>query len=307
MTISVRAASPFSDWRSRMSRSSHLIMCIDAKLKAALRKHARRDGYSLSKHVERELLLLLPPSTKTRKGQAAARQPRGAHLAIRVGRDLKVRMERLAAEEYRTLASFVEIQLHAIVAAYEKNPIRPPRAVERRRHLGPDWQPRRSRVATSLSVQLKTQLKKLADEDYRELGNFIEVELGHLAATHIDHSVEPVMQRRPRSARLVVRVSNQLKARLQSLADEDNRSLTDFTEIRLRKIVTNRHRRLLTDDECKLQAPNEDFSSSPKRHRQFIKTAPELVIPHTWVTQERAFGKVELKKPKKCGKSKGRR
>jgi predicted HicB family RNase H-like nuclease len=226
--------------------SSHLIMCIDPKLKAQLREQARRGGCSLSQYVERELLRLLPASTKTRKGQAAARQPRGAHLAIRVGRDLKLRLERLAAEEYRTLASFVEIQLHAIVAAYRENPIRPPCAVERRKHLGPDWQPRRSRVATSLSAQLKAQLKKLADEDYRELGNFIEVELGHLAATHNDHRAEPVLQRRPRSARLVVRVSNQLKARLQRLADEDSRSLTDFTEIRLRKIVTNPHRRLLT-------------------------------------------------------------
>ena len=96
-----------------------------------------------------------------------------------------------------------------------------------------------------MSVQLKAQLKKLADEDYRELGNFIEVELGHFAATHNDRRAEPMMQRRPRSARLGIRVSNHLKDRLQRLADEDSRSLTDFTEIRLRKIVTNRQRRLL--------------------------------------------------------------
>jgi len=29
-------------------------------------------------------------------------------------------------------------------------------------------------------VELKTQLKTLADEDHRELGNFIEVELDHV-------------------------------------------------------------------------------------------------------------------------------
>ena len=91
-------------------------------------------------------------------------------------------------------------------------------------------------------MELKTQLKKLADEDHRELGNFIEVELDHLAATRKISGRSVVIERRRRSARLVMRVSAEFKTRLQRLANNESCSLTDFVEIRLHKIAARRRR-----------------------------------------------------------------
>src|SRR5262245_60176902 len=196
-----------------MTKNSYLVMCIDAQLKAQLREQAQERCCSLSEYVERQILRLAAPSTRSPKDQLPDRQPRGAHLTIRVGKKLKTALEQLAAEEYRTLANFFEIQLHGIVAAYEGTTVRPPCAMERRKYLKPNRQPPRGRVATSLNAELKRKLKALADEDHRDLGNFIEVELCYLVAISKGKRAKKVMQRRPRSARLTVRISSKSKAR----------------------------------------------------------------------------------------------
>ena len=118
-----------------MSSSVFLTMCIDPQLKIELREQARGEGCDLTEYAARELLRSLPASTKSRRNQAAARKPRLAHLAMLVGSDLKAKLEMQAAAEYRTFANSVAIQLQEIVDFYRENPIRPPCAVERRRHL----------------------------------------------------------------------------------------------------------------------------------------------------------------------------
>lgn len=219
-----------------MPKDTYLVMCIDAELKSQLHELAQKHDCNLSAYVSRGILRVATSSSPT--GPLPDRQPKGAHLTIRVGNDLKAALEDLAADEYRTLANFFEMQLHGIVAAYEGNQVRPACAVERRKYLKPHRLPPRGRVATSLNVELKRKLKKLADEDHRDLGNFIEVELCYLVAIRNGKRAKKVMPRRPRSARLVMRISSAAKARLQRLSDAENRSLSDFIEMRLRKIAT---------------------------------------------------------------------
>jgi hypothetical protein len=94
-------------------------MCIDAQLKAELRKLGQQDSCNLSQYVERQLLRFSPPSKAAAKVPPRTRRPRRGHITIRVGKDLKANLERLAAQDYRTLSDFFELQLHEIVAAYQ--------------------------------------------------------------------------------------------------------------------------------------------------------------------------------------------
>ena len=236
-----------------MGKEAYLVMCIDSQLKAQLRQQALEDSCTLSKYVEEVLLRLPKTSQRGPRAQPSDRKSRNAHLTIRVGRNLKAGLEQLAAVECRTLANFFELKLHEIVAAYEAAPIRPPCAVARRKHLRPGRQGLRARVATSLSAELKVKLRKLADEDHRDLGNFVQVELAYLVATRDGRRPKTLVHRRPRDARLVVRISKELKARLWYLALEEGRSLTDLIEMKLRKVATSRMQRRQQIASCQRQ------------------------------------------------------
>jgi predicted transcriptional regulator len=101
-----------------------------------------------------------------------------------------------------------------------------------------------------INAELKAKLQKLANEDYRTLTDFIETRLRQIASARKTNrkSLEIVTPpkamlktlrplRHKRTARLTMRIQTDLKAELQELATKQYRTLTDFVEMELYRIV----------------------------------------------------------------------
>jgi predicted transcriptional regulator len=92
----------------------------------------------------------------------------------------------------------------------------------------------------AINAGLKANLQELANAENRTLTNFIETKLRRVAAAPKGNRKSLVPPRQARAAHLTMRVNVELKANLQVLANQQYRTLTDFIEIELHKVVVAR-------------------------------------------------------------------
>ena len=225
-----------------MPKETYLTMCISKPLKAELQKLALEQGRDLTNFIDRELRELLPPSGRNRKTSFPKRQLRGSHLTMWINAELKAKLRMLADNDYRNLTDLVEVELQRIVAAHRAALINPPLVArpKPRKQVILDQEASRDRIAICINPQLKGELQKLAYQEYRSLTNFIEFMLHRAVSARHKQCTSLLAQRQPRDGRLTIRISSEFKAQLKNLADQDYRTLTDYTEIKLRQIVAIR-------------------------------------------------------------------
>jgi predicted HicB family RNase H-like nuclease len=227
----------------QVAKTVYLTMHINTGLKSELRALANEERRSLTNFIEVRLDKIASAHRGKRKRPMPLRQTRDGRFMLRLTEELKSDLHRLAHDNYRTLTGFIEMELLKTVSARKamlttRLLVVAPKA--KRLYLIPRRQVRTARLGICINAKLKAQLQRLAVEDYRTLPNFVEIELYHIVATHKEKRERRMPRRQTRDGRLTMRISAELKANLQELADKDFRTLTDFTEIALRRIVAAR-------------------------------------------------------------------
>lgn len=218
-------------------------MCIDRQLKAELQRLAKAKGSNLSQFVGTKLNQLAGEYNRDYANQNRPRQQRGAKLNLCLSEQLTTRLLKLADEDYRTLTDFVEMSLHEIAKTLHMEPIEG--------SLGASTLPgleanayhgsTRTRIAVRLGCGLKTRLQSLAEDDNRNLTNFIEFELHQLVSNPNRIPIVPMPRRHERRPYLYVWLDVALRTKLRKLAFETDCTLTDFVEMSLHQMCEIRH------------------------------------------------------------------
>ena len=176
------------------------------------------------------------PWTYDNQGAFPARQDRRARLTMRLDAELKAKLQELADADYRNLADLVETALHGSVARHSKKPKRSARDVRR---LQQSRLPVRKtdRLSMRINVELKDQLQRLADKQDLPMTDFVTTEFWKIVSVPSRKLNRPMLHRQKRDSFVSLRIKTELKADLQALADAQYRTLTDFIEIEMRRLL----------------------------------------------------------------------
>lgn len=231
-----------------MVKPSFLKMCINSGLKAKLQQEADRENRSLSNFIETSLSKIGVDGKYDTQGSFPARQDRRARLTMPMNAELKAKLQELADADYRNLADFVEAALHESVVRHLEKPKRSAR--DARRLQQPTLLARKTaRLSMRINVDLRAQLQQLADEQGLPMTDFVTTEFWRIVSVPRRKLNRPMLHRQKRDSHVGLRISTELKANLQALADAQYRTLTDFIEIEMRRL-------LLDLDEANRRAPS---------------------------------------------------
>ena len=201
---------------------------LDPQLHAKLRQLAEDDCRNLTNFIEFKLHQLVATYDRSDTSRTPLARRRGPYLYVWLNTELRAKLRKLARENNLTLTDFAAMSLHQITKTCR---------------VGKQPNSRRAAANTRITVRinplLRGRLRKLAEDDYRSLTNFIELQLYQLIAMYEGTQINQDARRQQRDARLTMRVASEFKDNLQKLADLDYRSLTDFVEIKLHQIVAN--------------------------------------------------------------------
>lgn len=166
--------------------------------------------------------------------------PKDTYLTMYIDRTLKTQLQKLAQREgHPTLTEFVckeiKTQLDAREPVRRGTPL-PPRS------------PRSAYLLMWVDAGLKKELLRLADEDYRTLTDYVELQLRRVVqsgkevlGTASNFGAHKRAGSGPASKasrdRIAISLGKELKVQLQQLAAVEFRSLTNFIEVRLHQVV----------------------------------------------------------------------
>lgn len=217
-------------------------MRINAALRTELETFARKDNRTLSNFVETELRNL---TSAAGRNHVRLRRPREVHsstLSLRIDAAVKSGLEKLALQDYRNLTNFVGVLLVQMVASRKLKGLRSCRMGARtnNNYSPPGGQARAGYIGVNINTHLKAELKDLAREGNCTLTDLINAEFERVIR---DGRADCSLQMPPRGKRIAdlsMRIDAQVKAKLQKMADEQYRALTDFVEIALHRSVSDR-------------------------------------------------------------------
>ena len=219
-----------------MVKPSFLKMCINSGLKAKLQQEADRENRSLSNFIETSLSKIGVAGKYDTQGSFPARQDRRARLTMQMNAELKTKLQELADADYRNLADFVEAALHESLVRHLKKPkhsARNPRRLQQPTLLAQ----KSARLSMRINVDLRAQLQQLADEQGLPMTDFVTTEFWGIVSVPRRKLNRPMLHRQKRDSHVGLRISTELKANLQALADAQYRTLTDFIEIEMRHLL----------------------------------------------------------------------
>lgn len=224
-----------------MAKESYLRMGIDVRLKAKLQALAIRENRTLTNFVETELLRIVAATKLKRKSSMPPRKARAARLTMLINAALKDKLQKLACEDFRNLADFVESRLREIVFDHKAGRVCPVAMHEAiRKRLTSRQHPGAARLSMRINAELKAELRKLATEQHRTLTDFVGMALHQISAAPEARRRNLLPRRQARGAQITMRISTKLKDELQELANEQYRTLTDFVDIELRRAAAGR-------------------------------------------------------------------
>ena len=129
-----------------------------------------------------------------------------------------------------------------------------------------------------IDERLKAELLGLAIEQGDNLTDFIQKGLRELVPSRGTNRRNSLPKRQPRGSYLNIWINAELKARLQLLADEDYRNLTDFVEVELQRVVADYRKALISQPLALPAKPQKDapLGRQDPRNRLAICITPEL-------------------------------
>jgi predicted transcriptional regulator len=138
-----------------------------------------------------------------------------------------------------------------------------------------------------INRQLKAELRQLAHEEGYNLSGFVTSELDKLLPMAVKNHTSRLLRRRVGRTYFMMRITEELKAKLEKFAAQDHRTLTDFIEIALHGVTTRSERGLF------------EFPATSGQDRNAVVLRPEArrartaisMTPHLKAALERLANK----------------